>query len=264
MKLGKKIKSLRLARGITQEQLAEAIHISPQAVSKWENDICLPDITLAPILAGYFGVSMDELFDYSREQIEQEALRIARESHPYRESCPEQGRAIIEAGLAKYPENDILLQNLLYLIDYSEAPDDTIRTALRTIDATRDESIRCDALRFLAYAYKAKGDLPAARAALEQIPGLYFTRLSEMAYVLEGEEKWQAACLAEGNALDMLLEMKSRIAECHLDRGEGEKAREEYRQALAVMDAVKAADSRHWSTYRSFFRKKLEETVENA
>ena len=264
MKIGQKIKELPRARGITQEQLAESIGISFQAVSKWENGISLPDITLAPMLASYFGVSMDELFDFSLAQIEAEARAIAQETVQYREHDPEKGRAIIEQGLQKYPENDILLQNLLYLINYSEAPDDTIRTAMRTIDATHDDTIRCDALRFLAYAYKAKGDMPAARAALEQIPGLYFTRLTEMAYVLEGEEKWQAACLAEGNALDMLLEMKSRIAECHLDKGETEKAREEYRQALDVMDAIHAADSRHWSAYRTFFQRRLEETAANA
>lgn len=39
MKLGQKIKALRQARGTTQEQLAEAICISPQAVSKWENGV---------------------------------------------------------------------------------------------------------------------------------------------------------------------------------------------------------------------------------
>ena len=51
--IGDKIKELRKSRGITQEQLAEAIGISFQAVSKWENHIALPDITLVPALANY-------------------------------------------------------------------------------------------------------------------------------------------------------------------------------------------------------------------
>ena len=63
MNIGNKIRELRKQRGITQEQLAESIGISFQAVSKWENNIALPDITLVPVLASYFGVSMDELFD---------------------------------------------------------------------------------------------------------------------------------------------------------------------------------------------------------
>ena len=70
MNIGNKIRELRKQRGITQEQLAESIGISFQAVSKWENNIALPDITLVPVLASYFGVSMDELFDFNLKEIE--------------------------------------------------------------------------------------------------------------------------------------------------------------------------------------------------
>ena len=51
--IGNKIKELRKNKGITQEQLAENIGISFQAVSKWENNIALPDITLVPALASF-------------------------------------------------------------------------------------------------------------------------------------------------------------------------------------------------------------------
>ena len=64
MTIGSNIKRLRMNKGITQEQLGEVLGVSSQAVSKWENGIALPDITLAPILARYFGISMDELFGF--------------------------------------------------------------------------------------------------------------------------------------------------------------------------------------------------------
>lgn len=64
MAIGNNIKRLRLNRGITQEQLAEQLHISGQAVSKWENQTALPDISCLPLLADFFGVSIDELMDY--------------------------------------------------------------------------------------------------------------------------------------------------------------------------------------------------------
>lgn len=60
LRIGEKIKQLRKARGVTQEQLANSIGVTFQAVSKWENGITLPDIALAPALAGYFGVTMDD------------------------------------------------------------------------------------------------------------------------------------------------------------------------------------------------------------
>lgn len=62
MNLGKRIKSLRLQKSVTQEKLAEYLSISAQAVSKWENDITTPDIQLLPELSAYFGVTIDELF----------------------------------------------------------------------------------------------------------------------------------------------------------------------------------------------------------
>ena len=62
MFLGHQIKKLRLERGITQEALAEYVGISYQAVSKWETGTTLPDITLLPKLAAFFGVRIDDLF----------------------------------------------------------------------------------------------------------------------------------------------------------------------------------------------------------
>lgn len=59
--MGKRIMALRKAAGMTQEQLAEKLGVSPQAVSKWENDISCPDISALPLIASLFGVSTDQL-----------------------------------------------------------------------------------------------------------------------------------------------------------------------------------------------------------
>ncbi len=62
-KIGDNIKLLRKAKGVTQEELAEAVHVSFQAVSKWENGGA-PDIDILSGLATYFGVSIDELMGF--------------------------------------------------------------------------------------------------------------------------------------------------------------------------------------------------------
>ena len=64
MTIGTNIKRLRVNKGITQEQLGEALGVSGQAVSKWENESALPDILFLPKLAEYFGISIDELMGY--------------------------------------------------------------------------------------------------------------------------------------------------------------------------------------------------------
>ena len=59
--LGSRIAELRRKKNMTQEDLANALGVTPQAVSKWENDLSCPDITLLPQLARLFGVTTDEL-----------------------------------------------------------------------------------------------------------------------------------------------------------------------------------------------------------
>jgi orotate phosphoribosyltransferase len=62
--IGEKIKILRKLKGITQEELSEVFHISYQAISKWENGLAQPDISIIPVIANYFGVTIDELFGF--------------------------------------------------------------------------------------------------------------------------------------------------------------------------------------------------------
>jgi len=69
--LGSRIGECRKKKGITQDQLAEHIGVSPQAVSKWENDLSCPDITLLPQLADYFNITIDELLRGEKSQVVQ-------------------------------------------------------------------------------------------------------------------------------------------------------------------------------------------------
>ena len=62
--LGKRIAQHRKRIGLTQDALAEKLGITAQAVSKWENDLSCPDITMLPRLAEIFGISTDELLGH--------------------------------------------------------------------------------------------------------------------------------------------------------------------------------------------------------
>lgn len=78
MKLGLTLLRLRKEKGMTQEELAEKVNVSAQAVSKWENDISMPDISVLPVLAEIFDVSIDELLGrekVSKVEILEEAKR---------------------------------------------------------------------------------------------------------------------------------------------------------------------------------------------
>lgn len=69
MTLGKRIAQYRKEKGLTQEALAQAMNVSAQAVSKWENDQTCPDITSLPQLSRILGVTVDELLSGKTENL---------------------------------------------------------------------------------------------------------------------------------------------------------------------------------------------------
>lgn len=69
MKIGSNIAALRKEKGITQEELANALGVSAQAVSKWENNSSCPDVSLLTDIADYFGVTVDALLRSGAEEI---------------------------------------------------------------------------------------------------------------------------------------------------------------------------------------------------
>ena len=95
MTIGKRIAALRREKNLKQDDLAQMLEVSPQAVSKWENDQTCPDISLLPKLAKILGVSVDELLsgkqelqpvvtlvpEEQRKDIKDMMLRIVVDSH---------------------------------------------------------------------------------------------------------------------------------------------------------------------------------------
>ncbi len=255
MNIGNKIKELRKKKGLTQEQLASSINISFQAISKWENNIALPDITMMPVLATFFGVSMDELFDFSLKEMEEDIERIVDEAYKYRETDYKKGRQILEEGLKKYPNNEILLNSLLYVMNCRENPDETIKIASYLIEQTKETDIKYDALRFLSYALKEKGDIEGARKSLEQIPEIYFTKLSELAFLLTGKEKFEVADKQKWISSENLIQMMWKIAECYEAEGKTEKAITETQIALKMIELLGNLEC--FNNYVEFFNKQI-------
>ena len=186
--LGDKIRQLRKGKGISQEVLAQYLGVSFQAVSKWETGTTLPDVTLIPAIASFFGVSTDELFDYNRLEAERRE-RILRE------------------GLKKYPGNDVILNNLLYTMAAPERGEEMVTICKTLIEGTHDDEVKYDALRILAQTYHDMGQQDLVAPTLEQIPELYFTKLECMALLLEGEAAFKAARQHMGLCLEQLVEM---------------------------------------------------------
>lgn len=63
MNLGSKIKSLRIKKNLTQEQLADYLSVSVQTISRWETSVNYPDVIMLPVLANIFDVTTDYLLE---------------------------------------------------------------------------------------------------------------------------------------------------------------------------------------------------------
>ncbi len=114
IKLCSSIKELRRRDGRTQDDLACALGVTAQAVSRWETGICYPDMELIPSIANYFGVSIDELFGYENERakkVDALAQHIRKKDLENNgvDVCVDECIRLAREGLVEFPENETLL-----------------------------------------------------------------------------------------------------------------------------------------------------------
>ena len=106
MNIGQKIKALRQENNLTQEDLAEALGVSFQAVSRWENGTTYPDITLLPIIASMFDVTIDYLFDMDTYKINDEINKIKEQDDMlFNQGKIKERELLLENALKKYPND---------------------------------------------------------------------------------------------------------------------------------------------------------------
>ena len=128
--IGKTIKELRRSLGMTQEELAEKIGVTAQAVSKWENELGLPDISQIVPLSHVFGVSADTLLgtgDIKRSDDVNEILERAHSKlcFPLTVDCLWEKYKVLTEGLKRYPSSFALMINCMELeisLAYPENP----------------------------------------------------------------------------------------------------------------------------------------------
>lgn len=181
LNIGTNIKRLRIGKGLTQEQLADALCVSAAAVSKWEAKSTMPDITMLFPLARLFGVSVDELlgFDEAKASAEvQEAIAAyyaARRNGDFAKASE-----IITSVMEKYPYDYLVMHT--YMWDKAEGRagnraevllenrDEFTRICNSILSGCDDENIRLEAMNMKAKLLYADGDTEGALELLSKIP----------------------------------------------------------------------------------------------
>lgn len=263
IKLGKKIKALRKERNISQEVLAEALGISFQAVSKWENESAMPDVALIPAIASYFGVSTDELFDYNVLETEKKVMQIVDEAAKCRDENPAKAEKVLRAGLKLFPGNGILLNNLLYTMRSPERSEEVVTICKALIENFEgyavDEEIRFDALRILAETYAEMGQKKAAEECLDKLPEIYFTKLGKTAELLDGEASLKAAESQLWLSSNETLKMLNIMSKYWSENGNTAVSKKCSRIAKKIVEAFKSEEADfNVSDYYELMRKTAE------
>lgn len=232
--MGGKIRQLRKQKNISQEVLAQAMGVSFQAVSKWENAAAMPDVAMIPAIASFFGVSTDELFDFNLLEQEKKVQELCWAAAEYRFTDPKKSEAMLREALGQYPGNEVILNNLLYVMQTPDRHDEVVTVCKSILEVTKDDEVKYDVLRILATTYRDMGQQALVKPTLAQIPEIYFSKLELAAKLLTGDEALEAAQMQAGLSRDDLLDMLSRLCELYREQGDAAKAAEYARLTMAV------------------------------
>src|SRR5690554_5856099 len=103
---GNKFKSLRKNRNLTQEEVAEILGVTFQAISKWETDSAMPDISMLPIIANFFEVTTDELLGVDITRVKQKIDKYEKEINQlYNNWKLDDGIKLAKQILIEFPNN---------------------------------------------------------------------------------------------------------------------------------------------------------------
>jgi transcriptional regulator with XRE-family HTH domain len=184
VKIGAIIKRLRTENHITQDALATAIGVTPQAISRWEAEGGYPDIELLPALADFFAVSTDELLGYKLSEREEELARIKKEMDRLAEvGSVEERVAYARNAFARYPNDYEVRYNLavcLYHI-WEDNRDPGLLSEIENLCSSviaecHDEDIRYDAIHLLVLVYGKSGQCEKATAAVHMLTPMKYCR----------------------------------------------------------------------------------------
>lgn len=193
LNIGINIKRLRLAKGLTQEQLAELLTISTAAVSKWEAKNTYPDITMLFPLAEIFGVTVDELLGYDEAKAKADVDKILAEyQRLYVEGRFAEGKELIVNARKKYPHDYRIMNKYMWDVAGGSAGNDS-KTLLKNKDeltqlcdcilegCTQDD-LRAEAINMKAKLLHAADDTEAALEILSKLPAWHAPIMKEQLF----------------------------------------------------------------------------------
>lgn len=246
--IGENIRKLRIERAITQEQLAERLHITSQAVSKWENQTTQPDIGLLAEIAAYFGVTIDELFKTNMRAYPNAAARLVaiyetdRTEENFRRAMDALGKMAARGEMA--PRHEMLSAYLYRLraLEYERIAEDGLRKAIGMLESARASEYDFYAahkqlIKLLAHTGRSMESIETYRKQIEREPDVKeWYVLMQIACEMAGELELERETIASGRA------RFPDDPELMLCEAAALQADERYEEAIAMAERAFVAD----------------------
>ena len=199
LNIGMNIKRLRLAKGLTQERLAELLTISTAAVSKWEAKNTYPDITMLFPLAEIFGITVDELLGYDEARAKADVDKILAEyQRLYVEGRFAEGRERIINARKKYPHDYRIMSKYMWdkvggSVGNSaerllENKDELTQICDCILEGCTQDDLRAEAINMKAKLLHAAGDTDEALNLLSKLPAWHAPIMKEQLFGKDTDE----------------------------------------------------------------------------
>lgn len=224
LKIGQTIRSLRTQNKVTQEELALYLGVTPQAISRWENESGYPDIELLPIIAAYFSVSTDELLGIDKSEREKRLKEIHREINaPSFNEIDEKQLSILREYAAEFPADETIRLALadalsnsqiwndnpdLHILRETEQHLKTMASKAQSIDRRSAALVRLARLYLIGFK-----DDNLADETLWKLPSIYYARECVAASIYGSESTFKKPMICQNNLLILANEFAEFIIE---------------------------------------------------
>ena len=210
MNISSIIKELRQKKKMSQEELAEYLGVSTQAVSRWETSVSYPDITLLPLIANVFNVTVDYLLGTDKFKNDKLIEEVKKEYHKYQVKGDNVGaHKYMKEIYEKYPHVEKLQLiyadacNCAYNVN-RQYIDDAIEIIERLVRTTLNDDIKFEAYDTLFWLYNKKENKEKMKDIFnnhikDKLKKDYYSE-----FILEGEELTIYSQKEIKNVVDML------------------------------------------------------------
>ncbi len=270
IKIGEKIRELRRRDGRKQEDLANALGVTSQAISRWEANGGYPDLEMIPAIANYFNTSIDELFGYDdarEKRIDEIVCQLTDMIHENNGENVNIDACILLArtALTEFPANEKILLCLawsLYTAGYvkyhehhltdNEGYDvydvkrhrtyaewsEAIAIYEKLLPMMSDGPARHKAIKQLSQLYLNTGEYEKAKELAETVPDIHCCREFLLFNTCDGKERAAKCAEAVMKLLGISAELIGNAVAANYNKMNSEEAEDYIKNAAAIFNVI--------------------------